>query len=151
MDIQQLHSDIKSTQSADPISDNIANPPNSNWTTDSEGLLQHKNHIYIPDSKDLRLRVLLNKHDHPISGHFSQNKTLKLVRNDYTWPLLRTFVQDYCKSCTTCMRSKPQRHQPYGLLKQLPILERPWNSISMDFIEKLPPSSGFNTILVIIG
>ena len=48
------------------------------------------------------------------------------------------------------MRSKPQRHKPYGSLKQLPIPERPWNSISMDFIEKLPSSSGFDTILVIV-
>jgi len=48
------------------------------------------------------------------------------------------------------MQSKPQRHKPYGSLKQLPIPERPWNSISMDFIEKLPSSSGFDTILVIV-
>ena len=48
------------------------------------------------------------------------------------------------------MRSKPQRHRPYGSLQQLPILERPWNSISIDFIKKLPSSSGFDTILVIV-
>ena len=48
------------------------------------------------------------------------------------------------------MHSKPQRHRPYGLLKQLPIPEQPWNVISTDFIEKLPPSSGFDTILVIV-
>jgi len=56
----------------------------------------------------------------------------------------------FCKSCITCMWSKPQRHRPYGSLQQLPILECPWNSISMDFIEKLPLSSSFNTILVIV-
>ena len=49
------------------------------------------------------------------------------------------------------MHSKSQRHHPYGLLKQLPIPERPWNSISMDFIEKLPMSDGSDTILVIIN
>ena len=48
------------------------------------------------------------------------------------------------------MHSKSQRHRPYGLLKQLPIPERPWNSISMDFIEKLPMSNSSDTILVII-
>ena len=47
-------------------------------------------------------------------------------------------------------RSKSQRHQPYGLLKQLPVPEFPWNSISMDFIKKLPPSSSYDTILVIV-
>src|SRR6516164_687235 len=48
------------------------------------------------------------------------------------------------------MCAKPQHHQPYGLLKQLPVLECPWDSISMDFIEKLPSFSGYNTILVIV-
>ncbi|KAJ3566548.1 hypothetical protein NP233_g6936 [Leucocoprinus birnbaumii] len=33
----------------------------------------------------------------------------------------------------------------------LPIPEQPWNSISMDFIEKLPTSSRYDTILVIIN
>src|SRR5882724_6149363 len=42
------------------------------------------------------------------------------------------------------------RHKPYGLLKQLPIPDKPWNSISMDFIEKLPPSSSYTSILVIV-
>jgi len=48
------------------------------------------------------------------------------------------------------MQSKPQRHKPYRSLKQLPIPEQPWNSISMDFIKKLPLFSGFDTILVIV-
>jgi len=48
------------------------------------------------------------------------------------------------------MRSKPQHHKPYGSLQQLPIPECLWNSISMDFIEKLPFSTSFNTILVIV-
>ena len=46
------------------------------------------------------------------------------------------------------MCSKSQRH--HGLLKQLPILEQPWNSISMDFIEQLPKSSGYTAILVVV-
>ena len=49
------------------------------------------------------------------------------------------------------MRSKPQCYKPYRSLKQLPIPEQPWNSISMDFIKKLLSSSGFDTILVIVN
>ena len=59
-------------------------------------------------------------------------------------------VKDYVWSCTTCAQSKAPHHHPYGLLKQLPILEKPWNSISMDFIEQLPSPSSFTAILVII-
>ena len=68
----------------------------------------------------------------------------------YYWPGLPVYVKDYCKSCVTFSCSKPVRHTPYGLLKQLPIPEKPWNSILMDFIEKLPQSSGYTSILVIV-
>jgi Integrase core domain len=57
---------------------------------------------------------------------------------------------DYVKSCTACAQAKTPHHRPYGLLKKLPIPNKPWNSISMDFIEQLPPSLGFTAILVII-
>src|SRR5882724_10070192 len=68
----------------------------------------------------------------------------------YYWPRLPVYIKDYCKSCVTCSHAKPVRHKPYRLLKQLPIPEKPWNSISMDFIEKVPPSSGYTSILVIV-
>jgi len=48
------------------------------------------------------------------------------------------------------MWSKPQYYKLYESLKQLPISERLWNSISIDFIEKLLLSSGFDIILVIV-
>ena len=73
-----------------------------------------------------------------------------LIRCEYTWPGIWTMVKDYVRSCTTCAQSKAPRHHPYGLLKQLPIPEKPWNSISMDFIEQLPLSSGFTAILVVV-
>src|SRR6202035_4131957 len=66
--------------------------------------------IWIPNTDDLRLQILLNKHNHLLSGHYGQSKTMELVRRDYTWPRVRTFVKDYCKSCTTCARSKTPRH-----------------------------------------
>jgi len=106
--------------------------------------------MYVPEADDLCLRVLRYKHDHPLSGHFGQNCTLELIHREYTWPGIRTYVKDYVKSCMACARAKTPRHQPYGMLKQLPVPDRPWNSISMDFIEQLPSSSGFTAILVVI-
>ena len=117
---------------------------------DSNGLLLLDNRIYVPFAGNLHTCIPQYNHDHILTGHLSQNKTLELVRYGYSWPSLCADVQQFCKSCVTCMQSKPQCHKPYGSLKQLPIPERPWNSISMDFIEKLPLSSGFDTILVIV-
>jgi hypothetical protein len=152
MDIKQLREDIKSALPSDPISASILSSDFSDphWTLNSEGLLLRDGRIWVPDAKDLRLRILQYKHDHILSGHFGQNKTLQLIRQEYTWPNMRNFVQDYCKTCTSCNRNKSPRHKPYGFLKQLPIPEQPWNSISMDFIEQLPSSEGFTAILVVV-
>ena len=136
MDIEQLHNTIRESYPLDPVTTahflRISDPK---WTIDESGLLRRNNHIYVPDANDLRLKILQYKHDHILSGHLRQNKTLQLVQQDYVWPNLRTFVQHFCNSCTTCKCSKAPRHKPYGLLKQLPVPERPWNSVSMDFIE----------------
>ena len=120
------------------------------WTKDDTGLIRCDGRIYVPDTGDLRLRVLRMKHDHPTAGHFGQNKTLALIRREFTWPNLRSMVNDYVRSCTSCAWSKAPRHKPYGTLQQLPVPDKPWNSISMDFIEHLPPSSGFTAILVVV-
>jgi len=150
LDQNQLHSDILATLPFDSsISDHLLHPE-GHWSKDGAGFLRLDNRMYILDNANLRLRVLQYHHDHVLAGHLGQNKTLELIWRHYTWPNIRDNVQKFCKSCVTCMRSKPQHHRPYRSLQQLPILECPWNSISMDFIEKLPSSSGFDTILIIV-
>ena len=152
MDIETLHTDIRNALPLDNTTSAILSqsPLPPRWSLDDTGLLLLDKRIYVPSSDELRLRVLRHHHDHVLAGHYGYNKTLELVRRDYTWPGVRDFVRDYCKSCTTCKRAKAPRHKPYGTLQQLPIPERPWNSISMDFIEHLPISAGYSAILVIV-
>src|SRR6266481_7229055 len=143
MDMEWLHIDIHADLQSDPTAlQHLSSTANPHWTTSADGLLHCDDCIYVPDSHSLRLWVLQYSHDHLLSGNFGQTKTLYQVWQHYTWPGLSEFITDYCRSCTTCSRVKPQWHKPYGLLKQLPVPEKPWNSISMDFIEQLPLSSG---------
>lgn len=154
VDVDTLHEDIREANTIIPPpipdSDSDSETTSTRWSKDDDGLVRLDGRIYVPDHNDLRLRVLRYKHDHILSGHPGQNKTIELVRQEYTWPGMRDYIKHYCKSCTTCMRAKPQRHKPYGTLQQLPIPPRPWESISMDFIETLPTSGEFNSILVVV-
>jgi transposase InsO family protein len=45
---------------------------------------------------------------------------------------------------------KTSRHTPYGVLNPLPVPERPWRDISMDFVTGLPVSEGHDAIWVVI-
>ena len=151
MDVERLHAEILANLSSDLIAKaHLLDTLNPQWSTNETGYLHLDGCMYIPEADDLHLCVLRYKHDHPLLGHFGQNHTLELIHHKYTWPGIRTYVKDYVKSCTACARAKTPYHQPYGMLKQLPVPDQPWNSISMDFIEHLPSSSGFTAILVVI-
>lgn len=155
MDYESLRTDIVNALTSDPLAKSITaklsgNDPPSDWNLVDNGLLTHYDQIYVPDAKDLRLRVLQSKHDHATAGHPGRAKTCTLVARDFYWPKLRSYVVDYVKSCVPCSRNKAKRHKPYGLLKPLPVPERPWHSISMDFIEQLPASDSYTAILVVI-
>jgi hypothetical protein len=124
--------------------------PDSKWSLLPTGFLLHEGAVYVPTGRDLQTRVLKACHDHPLTGHPGQTKMLEPLRRDYYWPKMHDDVIAFVKSCITCGHAKACRHQPYGTLQQLPIPERPWHSVSMDFIEQLPASSDYSAILIIV-
>jgi len=153
-DHQSLLSDIKEAQRSDqsqlkPLVDG-ENLKDYHWTEEEDSTRYYEGQVYVPDTDDLHLQVLKSNHDHVLAGHLGQSKTYQLVHREFNWPNLREFVMDYVRSCTICGRNKAYHHKPYRLLKQLPILPRPWESISMDFIEQLPLSEGHTDILVVV-
>lgn len=150
LDSSTLYNDIKLSLPLDPTVSDQLQRLTAPYTISEAGLLLHSGRIYIPDAKDLRLRVLRERHDHPVSGHFGFSKTLDSIRRDYFWHGMRKYISEYCASCAECARAKSSRHKPYGLLKPLPIPEKPWTSLSMDLIEQLPESDSFSSILVIV-
>jgi len=104
----------------------------------------------VPVDNNLHLCVLQFYHNLVLSKISGQNKILELIQYSYVWLNIHTNVQQFCKSYVTCMQSKSQCYKPYRLLKQFSISECLWNLISINFIEKLSFSSGFNTISVIV-
>lgn len=59
-------------------------------------------------------------------------------------------IQQYVRACDICQRCKPDLAASPGLLQPLPIPERIWDDISLDFIEGLPSSAGKQVILVVV-
>src|SRR5260370_15976404 len=80
---------------------------------------------------------------------FGQTKTTELIRWNFHWLGLGQMVMSNVSLCTNCACTKASHHKPYRKLKQLPIPDKLWNSISMGFIKHLPVSDGFTAILVV--
>ena len=59
-------------------------------------------------------------------------------------------IESYCKTCGICVTSKDANSKPTGLLHSLPIPDRPWQSIGLNFMDPLPTSNNFDYLLVII-
>lgn len=60
-----------------------------------------------------------------------------LLSRQYYWPNMDDDIETYVKSCYVCQMDKPERVKEAGLLQPVPILERSWASVSMDFISGL--------------
>lgn len=112
------------------------------------GLLFFRNRLYIPEI--MRVSVLQMCHDNMSAGHFGRTRTLELVSQDYWWPKLPAFVENYIRSCGKCQNIKVDRQKPAGLLHPLPIPSERWAAVSLDFIGALPDVNGQNEVMVVV-
>src|SRR5277367_208623 len=57
-------------------------------------------------------------------------------------------------TCSICQNIATPRHKLYGKLESLPVPDRPWQEVSLDFITQLPSSyigtRVYNTVLVVV-
>jgi len=62
---------------------------------------------------------------------------------------MKFFVTEYIKGCTTCQMTKVNTHPTHPPMFPITPTDnvRPFETVAMDFITKLPQSGGFNTIL----
>ncbi len=63
---------------------------------------------------------------------------------------MATDVRRFVQVCTDCAISKCPRHLPAGKLLPLPVPNRPWSHLGVDFITDLPDLDGNTCILVIV-
>jgi hypothetical protein len=89
-------------------------------------------------------------HDGLLAGHGGAKRTTTFLKKSYYWPNLKDNAEEYVKICLTCQQNRTLNKKQTGLLRPLSILERPWESESMDFMVSLPPSRGFDAIMVVV-
>ena len=120
-------------------------------STNSQGLYLRDSRVYVPNDTVIKNSIMFEAHDAKYSGHFGVAKTLKLVERLFWWPNFRKEILHYVNHCPLCQYNKSVQLKPAGLLQPLPIPERPWDSVSFDFIVQLPKTlKGHDAIVVFV-
>jgi hypothetical protein len=107
--------------------------------------------IVVPEDEELRTLLISEFHDSKYAGHFGMSRTRVAVGRMFWWKSLAGDVAKFVSTCVACQRNKARRHKPYGLLQPLLVLEKPWHTVTFDFIVKLPETSrGNDSICVFV-
>jgi RNase H-like domain found in reverse transcriptase/Reverse transcriptase (RNA-dependent DNA polymerase)/Integrase zinc binding domain/Retroviral aspartyl protease/Integrase core domain len=106
--------------------------------------------ILIPEDHQLRLDILSEAHDVPVSGHMGITKTCARIAELFYWPGMARDVTQYVARCGSCQRNKHSNQLPAGLMKPLPIVGK-GEMITIDFVGELPKSRhGKNAVMVVV-
>jgi hypothetical protein len=98
----------------------------------------------------MRENLLKEKHSGGLARNFGHDKTFSKLNESYFWPRMREDVKRFMERCRICQHSKGKR-QNAGLYQPLPIPNRSWDAVSMDFILGLPRTQrGFESIFVVV-
>jgi hypothetical protein len=104
-------------------------------------------HLSVPTSKCAK--IIWETHYIRAVGNFGMKKTVVVPQKHFYWPKLRQDVSKYIIYCTSCAISKPAIKKQ-GLYTPLPIPEKPWESISMDYMYNFPSTKKGNDCLFVV-
>ncbi|KAK3523122.1 hypothetical protein QTP86_017285 [Hemibagrus guttatus] len=103
---------------------------------------------YITQAR--RTSLIHTAHTSLGTGHPGINETLSLLRDRFWWPSMAADVRRYMQGCEECAMAKTPRQLPSGKLLPLPVPNRPWSHLGVDFITDLPNSRTHTCIFVIV-
>src|SRR5579863_8127592 len=111
----------------------------------------HSGRLVVVENNDLRREIAQQYHDAPTAGHPGVTSTLFSISQDYWWPKMKEFVQQYVRGCAICQANKADTTRIKPPL--FPISPEhnatPFSTIAVDWITKLPASQGFDSIMTI--
>src|SRR3954463_10466605 len=73
------------------------------------------------------------------------------LKDTFWWTGMKKDIAQYVAVCDVCQRVKAEHQKPAELLQPLPIPDRKWDKLCMDFITGLPRTrSGYDSIWVVV-
>lgn len=147
-EIQQSWQEDKQIQEV--IQKLVAGTHDSCHYTWSQGLLKRKGKLVMGNNSDLKYKLMSLWHASSQGEHSGIEVTYKRLKQILYWKSMFKYVASCVSTCDTCQRHKADNSSYPGLLQPLPIPQKVWIDISMDFIEGLPLSQERKVILVVV-
>jgi transposase InsO family protein len=113
-----------------------------------DGLLKKHGKLVVAES--VRTALITVSHCTLTTAHPGKGKTKELLKERYYWNGMDGEIERFVGNCHACRRSKAPRDKTPGLLHPLPIPDRPWQHISVDFKEMPPDRNGMNMVCVFV-
>jgi hypothetical protein len=105
----------------------------------------------VPNSMDIKKRLLKELHTVPYAGHPGYMRTLELVQTHFYWAGMSKDVRAYVEECPVCQIEKGDHTRRRGLLQNLQLPQNKWQEVMIDFILKMPRTArGNDTIMTVI-
>ena len=110
-----------------------------------DNLLTKSGRVVVPNS----LRYQVTKDFHNLH-HWGMSNTYKEIKENYYWPGMENYIQQYCASCDTCLQTKKPNRTPKAELKPQPWESyEPGQAIALDLATMTPSYDGFKYIMLI--
>jgi hypothetical protein len=72
------------------------------YKLDNDEILRYRGRIYVPNSQELKNRILIEMHNLPYVGHLGYQKTIVTVKSQYYWSDMKKEVVDFISRCLKC-------------------------------------------------
>ena len=104
--------------------------------------------LYVPSA--VRDRLIYWVHTSPSSGHPGIGRTVRCLSGMYWLVHLGQGLEGLCFLLLGVRPVQGSQAPAQRKLQPLPVPQRPWSHLSVDFLMDLPPSQGNTTILVVV-
>uniref|UniRef100_A0A8R7RBD8 Reverse transcriptase domain-containing protein n=1 Tax=Triticum urartu TaxID=4572 RepID=A0A8R7RBD8_TRIUA len=115
-----------------------------------KGLIRKQDRLWIGKNTTLRTKIISALHDSAVGGHSGTTATYQRIKKLFVWEGLKGDVADCVRQCQVCQHAKHEQSKTAGTLAPLPVQTAPRRDLTIDFVEGLPPSEGFDSIMVVV-
>jgi hypothetical protein len=147
--LERLHQAVEEDAAYKKMVDLVQEGTVRRYWLENDLLYAKGGRVYVPKGK-LRRLLMSETHDPQWAGHPGRERMIALLSQTYYWPKIDEDVELYVRTCLIFQQDKTVRQREAGLLQPLPIADKLWVSVSMDFIVGFPKVDDMNAVMVVM-